>query len=1002
MASLDINPCIFVGIGSTGLKILEELRRLIYEEFGVGGMPCFRYIVLETNREAQVNDNFLPHAPGVFEQIKLIPINVPALNAVHVEPGSSLDKWLDKRTLEFAHQAYENGAGLHRQAGRLCLWENWRTVSSVFIRAIEEIRAHGNLTATDQFLRTQYFQNKRTELPVPEESLVSPVPRIYIVGTLCGGTCSGTFTDIAYWFQQQMHARHHSELLKAGNPEIIGIFTIPDINQTQTHTQQRSNSWAALIELDYYSKSPTNYDLPSGEQIKNAEAPFSTVYLESRKNQGQCVFSEADADGLHQMCAMNLFTEVVAGLAAVKAANRMNLPAAGEGYLRCNSSGHLQFFHSFGLSAIWYPRYRIAKAITRRLGQEMSDCWLGESRVNAVRIEETSRADLQAVLNEAGGSLLGTVANAHCTEPLPNRIVDLFDRRRTEFRAVDQAGLEDYLLNFPTDDATLAQRLNPNGDYYRIILNAEPLVTRDAQAAIEALVVKYLRNHTLSETKSYVRNLLTKAEESERQIPEELPFFSPWPSLTIQSQVFGDMPSWLLGMRAAAIDEYKDTLWTEFKDRALDYLTSLQQHFLRRVVHGVVAHLQRTLARIETIELRLQSLKHACIREKDEQTKFRPPSNIIVISSGPQRSIPEDVEIAAAEILNSVDPIRLRETFFEGQDLLLLFERSEKELLDMMDQKYRPYVQPLVNNFRIEERTLQGLNNQIRDLVYAAAPYFEPDDNWRPMRPPEAPNFLFCSDHIHGAELLNHVAHHLRQDARIELKPMLLDHFVIIYQETPGLAINNLRIAERAKSDLEREEEARRDHEPTHFTHKGGRKMFDHNSVLWDARQWIKDARALAPEQFHVTEQGACIEYQSPDGLHHTLFVDREERVRAFLQQYGLEELEQIFLKFLAKSGREVLVRRMEQRRAEVQDPKLRRELEERHSEILKKLDEGGFWEGPSGGLSNGAPSSPSNPNGGSSQNGDHNGQGQEKIEFPKIRIANSKKGKKKNKKFPT
>ena len=65
--SFSLSPCLFIGIGTNGWRILDDLRQLFFEEFGVGGLPCFRYIAIESNAGRLPDDSFLPHVPKPFE-----------------------------------------------------------------------------------------------------------------------------------------------------------------------------------------------------------------------------------------------------------------------------------------------------------------------------------------------------------------------------------------------------------------------------------------------------------------------------------------------------------------------------------------------------------------------------------------------------------------------------------------------------------------------------------------------------------------------------------------------------------------------------------------------------------------------------------------------------------------------------------------------------------------------------------------------------------------------
>lgn len=938
---MKVNPCLFIGLGTNGVKILQELRKLFYEEFGVGGLPCFRYIGIETDKDNKPRED-LPHRAEDYEKINMIPINIRELSAVRITPA--LDAWLDPRTLKTSQAGYEKGAGQRRQAGRLCLWENWASVSQQLISALGAIRLSENLNKGDRWLRNNYFARRQRDIRLPEESLVNPVPRVYIVGTLCGGTCSGTFLDIAYFLHTQLNVRTRAQLRDAGSSEIIGLFTIPDTMSMANaeHVPHVAGSWAALTELDFYSREDTIYEVafPDGLRIPpTREPPFTTVYLESKVNMGKVGFPAADTEALPQMCAMNLFTEVVAGLAEPKAANRVNLPAAGTGFFQTNAKGYFQGFSSFGLSAIWYPRYRIAKAIGLRLSQEMAKHWLGPQSPSIGKIEEVVKADWQASVAKASGSLIGSaVPGAHCTTPLEATLTEMFVRREAEFKERGPDELEEFVANFPTREATLGQKLNPGGEYYRLVAYAEQLVARDLVQDLERKTSQYLRTNTFLETVVYVRGLLATAESSVKAGRQELPAFSQKIDLSFSTQVYEDRCAWILGLRKKAISEYQSAKWEEFKQHVLGHIKRLGDYFLCRIFESILEDLRRLLNQIEQAEATLKAILGRCVEDCDKLIQFNVASNIMLISLGDPDKIDDDVALAAAEILTSESPERLRSRFLGEEDPIVLLRRDPFALIPLLDLRYDDLIQPIVTRFQIGRAALDGMaNRMMQQLVFSSAPYIEPTVNWRPMTPPQPPNFIFCHDETARLRLAELAGGYLL-GTRYDPKFSPLGHFVFFYQETPGLAINDLQLSLFASEKLDELERAEGGTEPTRYTHKFGRRMFDPAAIFETAQQWIRDTRALGPEFFKQLQNDFFLEYPGGDGTMGDLLVTQDQSVRDYLKSYGLENLIRLLVKSLAVLGRDELVKRMDARRAKAQTANERESLRKTHGEILKTV----------------------------------------------------------------
>ena len=105
-----------------------KLRELMYEEYGFGGLPIFRYIAIETDGRMKVDNtnqmkdyeriNFVEATIDNFEKIKR-----KLEDPNDILYNEHLDKWLNRDVLTFA-KLFKAGAANIRMAGRLCLWEN--------------------------------------------------------------------------------------------------------------------------------------------------------------------------------------------------------------------------------------------------------------------------------------------------------------------------------------------------------------------------------------------------------------------------------------------------------------------------------------------------------------------------------------------------------------------------------------------------------------------------------------------------------------------------------------------------------------------------------------------------------------------------------------------------------------------------------------------------------------------------------------------------------------
>jgi hypothetical protein len=101
-------------------------------------------------------------------------------------------------------------------------------------------------------------------------------PRVYVVASLAGGTGSGMFLDMAYAVRARLRRMGYEQ------PELIGVLIVPPADPSVTPPQWLGNTYAALTELNHYSRPDTIFTASYDEQsaiVRERVAPFSQCYL---------------------------------------------------------------------------------------------------------------------------------------------------------------------------------------------------------------------------------------------------------------------------------------------------------------------------------------------------------------------------------------------------------------------------------------------------------------------------------------------------------------------------------------------------------------------------------------------------------------------------------------------------------------------------------------------------------------------------------------------------
>ena len=315
-----IRPTLFVGLGTTGTNILKSLRRLLFEEYGHAGLPIFRYIAIETHTDEKGEDPDLRLTSQLQDYERITVVNatigstVPIdhkLTPSHPRYNQHLADWLDPELLKVETRSFQDGAKNIRMAGRLCLWENWLQMQQKVTNARDAIIAQSTTDKTADML-TGHYESKG--LPIPAGRLIdNSAVNVYIVGSLCGGSCSGMLIDVAYFFRSMFASQEDSR--------IYGVFTMYDRDQATgkalDRTVRSANCYGSLLELNYYNHEDTTYNIvfPTGHTVeKMRRKPFDYATFVSRSSRTSAikhVLSSGgfDEGGLNLMVALNLFAE---------------------------------------------------------------------------------------------------------------------------------------------------------------------------------------------------------------------------------------------------------------------------------------------------------------------------------------------------------------------------------------------------------------------------------------------------------------------------------------------------------------------------------------------------------------------------------------------------------------------------------------------------------------------------------------------------------------------
>ncbi|MDJ0735137.1 MAG: tubulin-like doman-containing protein [Nostocaceae cyanobacterium] len=361
-----INRTICIGLGGTGRDILMRIRRLIVDRYGnLSNLPIVSFIHIDTDKAAT-------QVTGIRTGSTYHGVDLSFKSAEKVSATMSADEvtmfvqGLERRSEYTRHGPYdhigiwfppqllrnikavEEGAKGIRPVGRLAFFHNYQRIQAAIEAAEKRTSGHKS-----QLLKTGL---------IVEEGV-----NIFVVGSLCGGTGSGMFLDVAY------SLRH---LYSGQGSQIVGYLIISPELYGNTPSMN-ANTYAALKELNYYStpssKFEACYDIQNLVVVQEQRPAFDYAYLvSSQTNKDYKILSQGK---LCNVIAHKIALDFSGELAPIVKGHRDNFlqpMIQPDKHPRPN----VQRYLTFGLAAIYFPRDTIVQIALNHVSLALVKFWL--------------------------------------------------------------------------------------------------------------------------------------------------------------------------------------------------------------------------------------------------------------------------------------------------------------------------------------------------------------------------------------------------------------------------------------------------------------------------------------------------------------------------------------------------------------------------------------------------------------------------------------------------
>lgn len=399
---MDARKTLLIGLGSTGAMACNQiLERLNWTYDSLENVPWVKCLTLET---AGVPAEKMVHTQGQFQRLT---ISQDEYSGLVANPQLYKDKldfpaW-NIHDLIGTADAITAGANNTRILGRLALLfpSNFAQVQANLGSLLQSLNA---LTAQEASESIERGLGHKTQVVIPSEI------NVYVIGTLCGGTASGSFIDLGYMLKALPGISNY-------NLATTGIFLLP--SGMSDHDVHISNAMAGLVELNHFSHDRSRYkaQYPNApgtpwQTTAEGERPYRNLYLVQPRGA-----STQDYARLVTMTADYVYSDVIGSSAIVRDGARTNIALF---FLQKDYWGATQKYYTFGMSVIEFPYIKVLKGCTLKLAGRGFQMLLGSEPLteNAIKTETEKipflnrRHLLDALLKSNGESISTLVDNA--------------------------------------------------------------------------------------------------------------------------------------------------------------------------------------------------------------------------------------------------------------------------------------------------------------------------------------------------------------------------------------------------------------------------------------------------------------------------------------------------------------------------------------------------------------------------------------------------------------
>lgn len=283
-------PSLVIGLGGTGKRALTHLKRRIFDTYGVEELPWIRLLSIDTDSATVNNPPIISQRTGEFIKLGSSELRIidqsgtpDVINNLDAPENRHIKEWYPDPDMKVDFPKAARGSGQVRMFGKIGLYkgDNLHTTYRWLQQAAHEVADPAAWSSFPSFSVDQNLQF------------------VYVICSLCGGTGSGMFLDIAYLLRKVVG-------VDPSRKRFVGVFVMPEVYEPvieNAHIKRiYANAYAGLRELDYLMNSPRRAYTIKGKDHTFADfhgdvPPFDFVFMYGNKNTRGAVISQRQVSG---------------------------------------------------------------------------------------------------------------------------------------------------------------------------------------------------------------------------------------------------------------------------------------------------------------------------------------------------------------------------------------------------------------------------------------------------------------------------------------------------------------------------------------------------------------------------------------------------------------------------------------------------------------------------------------------------------------------------------